>query len=745
MPSDQSTLSFWSRRSIASILAAILLVTSTIVLGLTGMLAFRALSLREANAVKRQMAFQTRTLAEALALPLWNFDDGQMGRILDSSMGDSTTMGIRVRAGGRTWSRFRPEVQETYADKMNQNGFMVETREIRRDGVPLGTLETFYDTRYMQEEVSRFKRILLSGILGFDLILVLVLYLLIWHAVIKPIRSLEKFAEDVSSGLRPTGEPEGNQPCLEMNHLHRSIDGMVALLDQRYAKLMGSEQRFRALFNGSGDAMYMREFTPDNPRSPFVEVNEAACRKLGYTREELLRMNPYDISPESSAESVDQVRADLLANGSAVLATTHRTKEGRAIPVEVSAHRFEIAGRTFVLSSARDVSDRHRLENQLRHSQKMESLGMLAGGIAHDFNNILQVITSFGSLMREGLGKDDPNREKLGHILAAAEKASKLTRSLLTFGRKDSIEPKPSELNELVRRVNAFLKRLIGEDINLVTHPCAGPLDVFIDEGQIEQVLVNLVANARDAMPKGGTLTIQTDAVAMDEDFIRFHGFGAVGSWAQISVSDTGAGMDEATRLKIFDPFFTTKPAGKGTGLGLAIVYGIIQQHRGQINVYSEPGRGTTFRVYLPLHAQASIQAPDLNPENRSLKGTETILVAEDETVVREVIAHMLEEKGYTVIQASDGQEALERYAEHGDKIDLLLMDLIMPRLSGKDAYDRIRSKWPAARVIFSSGYTADIIQSRGDLDEGAELVMKPVAPRDLLLKIRDVLDRKRE
>ena len=287
-----------------------------------------------------------------------------------------------------------------------------------------------------------------------------------------------------------------------------------------------------------------------------------------------------------------------------------------------------------------------------------------------------------------------------------------------------------------------FLQHVISEDIDLVTRTCPEPLEVLVDEGQIHQVLINLATNARDAMPKGGILRIETDQVAMDDEFIRLHGFGREGAWGRISVSDTGQGMDEATRLRVFDPFFTTKSPGKGTGLGLSIVYGIITQHGGQINVYSEPGRGTTFRIYLPITTEGPLPALPEPAAARPTQGTETILVAEDDEAVRGLVSTVLTGHGYRVILAQDGQEAVARYREHAGQVDLLLLDLIMPNLSGKAAYDEIRRDWPGARALFASGYTADIIRSRGELDESAELVMKPITPADLLRKIRSILDR---
>jgi two-component system NtrC family sensor kinase len=395
-----------------------------------------------------------------------------------------------------------------------------------------------------------------------------------------------------------------------------------------------------------------------------------------------------------------------------------------------------------VASLGRDVTDQRNLEEQLRQSQKMEAIGQLAGGVAHDFNNLLTVIMGYGNLVRMKMPDDSPERSNLDHVLEAAGRATELTRGLLAFSRKQVMTPRTVDLNELIRDVEKFLRRIIGEDIRLQTTLSGFEPTVYVDKGQIEQALINLATNARDAMPKGGLLAISTELRELDAAFIRAHGQGEPGRYAVISVSDTGQGMDEALRHRIFEPFFTTKETGKGTGLGLSIVYGIVKQHNGSVNVYSEPGKGTTFRIYLPLVGQetAAVEEGKARPMPRG--GTETILLAEDEPAVRKLVEIVLTEFGYTVIPAEDGQDAVEKFKANRERVSLLLMDLIMPGKNGREAYEEIRRMAPDVRVLFSSGYTADIIRSRGELDEGAELIYKPVDPLTLAAKVREVLDR---
>ncbi len=389
-----------------------------------------------------------------------------------------------------------------------------------------------------------------------------------------------------------------------------------------------------------------------------------------------------------------------------------------------------------------DITDKRKLEEQLRQAQKMEAVGTLAGGVAHDFNNILTAIIGYATLSKMKMQADDPQRASIDQILSSAERAAHLTQSLLAFSRKQIINPKPVNLNDIVKGVEKLLQRLIGEDIELSTRLAGADLVVMADAGQIEQVLMNLATNARDAMPDGGVITLTTQGLDLDEDFMKVHGFGNPGRYAVISVSDTGCGMDEATREKIFEPFFTTKELGRGTGLGLAIVYGIVKQHNGNIAAYSEPGKGTTFRMYLPL-ITSSVEEPPALPAAPPLGGTETILLAEDDKDVRSLTMAVLQGFGYHVIEAVDGQDALAKFRKHMADIDLLLVDVVMPKIGGRDVYDAAKTIRPGIKVLFSSGYPADIIHKKGIVDEGLQFISKPVRPGDLLRKVREVLDEK--
>ena len=471
-----------------------------------------------------------------------------------------------------------------------------------------------------------------------------------------------------------------------------------------------------------------------------------------------LRVGPYkDIGKVTPADVLRQYRHWIILSLSALFimcaATAYVSRLNRKLnqsrdELEHARNGLEqrVKERTAELKKTntelqQESIDRKRLEDHLCHAQKMEAMGTLTGGVAHDFNNILTAIIGYGSLVRIGMKEDDPFRPYIKEILSAAEKAANLTRSLLAFSRKQIINPKPVNLNEIIRGIEKLLLRVIGEDVELRIMLNGEDLTIMADPGQIEQVLMNLCTNSRDAMPDGGLLTIETEIITLDSEYIKTHGYGETGKYALVSVTDTGIGIDENTRERIFEPFFTTKELGKGTGLGLAMAYGIIKQHNGYINVYSEPCKGTTFKIYLPLIKSeiAGAEPTALPPPKR---GSETVLVAEDETVVRKLTRDVLEGYGYKVIEAEDGEDAINKFMENKERIHILLFDLIMPKKNGKEAYKEISRIRPDIKAIFMSGYTADIIHKKGILEKGLNFISKPVSPDELLRRVREVLDR---
>ncbi len=474
-------------------------------------------------------------------------------------------------------------------------------------------------------------------------------------------------------------------------------------------------------------------------------VNQAFTVLTGYSSEESIGRNHWELLRSDVHDSDffkqlwDTIHSGDVWRGEMI----NRHKDGTLYPEDqvITSVKDDNGNILHFIDIKRDLTEQRKLEAQLRHAQRMESIGTLAGGVAHDFNNLLAAIFGYGSLALMKMSDKDPNRQYIQNILEASDRAAHLTKELLLFSRKQVLDRKSEDLNTVVAKSEKFLKRVIGDDIVIKTITHKDHLPVLADAYQIEQVLMNLATNARDSMPTGGTMTIATEVVNLDKGFTAARGYCKPGRYALLTVSDTGEGMDEETQLRIFEPFFTTKEVGKGTGLGLAVVFGIIEQHDGHVNVYSEPGLGTTFRVYLPLIESVVVDDVNLKQEETPSRGTETILLAEDNDLVRDMATTVLKEFGYTVIEAVDGEDAVRKFKEHADSIQLLLFDMIMPIMNGKDACDEIRKMKPGIKVIFASGYAPDVIRKKISDEVGFQIITKPMSTDDLLLKVRSVLD----
>ena len=507
--------------------------------------------------------------------------------------------------------------------------------------------------------------------------------------------------------------------------------------------LRQSEEKYRTLVENVPIGVYRNTA---GPHGRFLQANRAMVKIFGYDSiDEFMKIQVSDLyqDPEERKLFVEEISRNGFVKDRELLL---RKRDGTPIWVSVTANVEcdDKGNNKWIDGVLEDITLKRRLEEQLRQSQKMEAIGTLAGGIAHDFNNILTAIIGYAGLLKTGVSEDDLLREYVDEMMVSCERASLLTRSLLAFSRKQVMSPKPVDLNKVIKKVEALLIRVIGEDIELRTILAHGDLVVMADAGQIEQVLMNLAANARSAMPDGGILSIGTEALELDDAFTKAHGYGIPGLYALVSVTDTGHGMDEKTKERIFEPFFTTREVGKGTGLGLAMVYGIIKQHEGYITTYSELGRGTTFKIYLPLiQAEAEVTGPVMPAATTSgpPKGSETVLLAEDDSEVRKITRNILEGSGYRVIEAVDGEDAINKFLLNKDEIQLLIFDVIMPKKSGKEAYEEVKRIAPGVKALFTSGYTADIIHRKGVLEEGINFIPKPVAPDILLKKMREVLD----
>jgi two-component system, cell cycle sensor histidine kinase and response regulator CckA len=527
--------------------------------------------------------------------------------------------------------------------------------------------------------------------------------------------------------------------------LRKSLQLYQSLADKLYQK----QSLLHALIDSIPDLIFYKDNT-----GVYMGCNKSFEVFAGQTEANLVGLTDLDIFPREVADLFREMDQQMLSQRS-----TRRNEEwvdypdGRHVLLEtIKTPYYDQEGNVLgLIGISRDITEqkwadgeRKKLQSQLHQAQKMEAIGQLAGGIAHDFNNILTAIIGYSEILAMRLEKTNPLRHHVEQIFASAERAAELTNSLLAFSRKQVLHSKPLDLCEVVQGLKKMLKRLIPEDIDFKTTIAKKELIVMADKGQIEQVLMNLVTNAKDAMAKGGMLTIDVTHVVMDERFVHAHGNGNPGDYACISVSDTGHGMDEETQKKIFEPFFTTKEVGKGTGLGMAIIYGIVKQHDGYINVYSEPDKGTTFKIYLPITGGEMKGVPSAEMVEPIVGGMETVLLAEDDVTVRELHRMILEGAGYTVIEAINGQDALEKFLEHGAEIDILVTDVIMPKIDGKKLYEEIKKASPDKKVLFMSGYTKDIVIDRGILEDEFCFLTKPATSSELLKKLRNILDRDR-
>jgi hypothetical protein len=512
----------------------------------------------------------------------------------------------------------------------------------------------------------------------------------------------------------------------------------ISLRKREEDALRASEEQYRVLFEQAPSPKFLYDYETLS----LLSVNEAAIHHYGYSRAEFLGMTVSDIRPK---EDVPAFLVSLRAMGQATpmaVSQRHKKKDGTVIDVEVTIHKFMLGERPCGLAVAVDVTERNQMERQLRQSQKMDAIGSLAGGVAHDFNNLLSVIISYAELLYAEIKPEDPMRRDVEEIAGAGKRAAGLTRQLLAFGRQQILQPKAIDLNAVLGGVAKMLKRMVGEDLELNVVSAPGLWTVKADPGQIEQVIMNLVVNARDAMPTGGTLTIETANVEIDSSDAANHaGVAGPGRYVMLAVTDTGSGMDAITRDRLFEPFFTTKEKGKGTGLGLSTVFGIVQQSGGNISVRSQPGKGATFKVYLPQSGPACVVPLDAAGETASGRGSETILLVEDDETVRALARRILEGCGYLVLEAQSAGDALVLCEKHKGNIDVLLTDVVMPRMSGRELAERLGSLRPDMRVLYMSGYTDDAVIRHGIRNSDVAFLQKPITPHALTSKLREVIE----
>ena len=503
--------------------------------------------------------------------------------------------------------------------------------------------------------------------------------------------------------------------------------------------LKESEGKFRLIFDNASDGILLA----DTNSMKFEMGNRKICEMLGYSEEEIRHLRVSDIHPEKDLPyALANFRKGATGGLEVGTDIPMKRKDGSVFISDIAASSITFHGKRFLVGIFRDLTRERILQRQLQTAQRMESVGTLAGGIAHDFNNVLTVIVGFGEMLKLRIASDPKAVSDLDEILCAAERAAVLTRQLLTFARRQVVDPVNLDLNELMTGLVKLIRKVTREDIVIKTFPAERPVMIHADRGQVEQVLMNLALNARDAMPEGGQLVIETGVALLEEEYLKQYPYMMAGRHAVLSVSDTGIGMDEKTRERVFEPFFTTKGPDKGTGLGLAMVYGIVKQHNGFIHLYSEPGKGTTFRVYF-LEVEAPADAKVVASQGVAHGGSETILLAEDNESVRHLTEQMLASFGYKVLIACDGEEAVDIFRRHGKEIAMAVLDVVMPKMGGKQAYDAMAKRSPELKVLFLSGYSANAIHESFVLLPGLSFLQKPFGPDALARKVREVLDGK--
>jgi len=537
--------------------------------------------------------------------------------------------------------------------------------------------------------------------------------------IVKHREHLENLVDDRTSKL--------NDLNLELrNEINERISAENALQE--------STDKYSNLFQGSNDIIFIYDLNEQ-----ILEVNKKAVETFGYSKEEFSKLILSQLLGPNTKEAAQKAEQDIFKDGFAIFEIDFLKKNRTIINTEVSSNLFELNGKKVIQAVIRDVTRRKHLEEQLRQSQKMEAIGRLAGGVAHDFNNLLTVITGYSDMMLMEFDEMDPMHSVVSQIKEAAFRAASLTRQLLTFSRKEVVQRQVININELINDMEKMLGRLIREDIELFTNYGSDIGMISADPGHIEQIIMNLVVNARDAIPNGGQITIESNNCIIDQPIIRDGLEIKAGSYVKLSIKDSGQGMSNETKNRIFEPFFTTKSAGQGTGLGLSTVYGIIQQSGGYITVDSELDRGTIFHIYLPIIKDKKMEDNVIEKPKDKLKGKETVLVVEDENMVRKLACEILKMNGYNVIEASHGGIAILK--SENKNIDLILTDIIMPEMNGPELVDRILKSHPKIKVLYMSGYTDDSVVKFGVLSDDVQYINKPFNSTTLLQKIRNVLD----
>lgn len=722
----------------------VIAATAAVVLACAAFVAYEMVTFR--GRLAQHLETQAEIMARQSAASLVFKDPESAAATLDALRADPRLVSAAIYgADGALFARYvrddqptdslpRPADHPTRGHRFEKGGLVV-FRPIEFDEGVIGTVVIESDLAEMEARLRRYALIALSVLVA-SIALAYGTASRLQRVITVPVQQLSAAAAIVSArqdySVRAVAHSDD-----ELGQFVATFNHMLQQIQDRDAALKASEEQYRLLFDGNPHPMWV--FDPGT--LAFLAVNEAAIRLYGYSREEFLAMTIKDIRPP---EDVPRLLERLYVlqgekNRSAGM-WRHRGKDGSLFDVEIDSSSIVLGAKPARLVLVTDVSDKKLLESQLLQSQKMEAVGRLAGGVAHDFSNLLGVISGYSELLGKTMAAGDPGRKRLEQIRQATDAATALTRQLLAFSRKEVIQPKVLDLNQVVWDIENMLERLIGEDVVLVAKTREGLGRVMADRGQIDQVLLNLAVNARDAMPKGGHLIIETANVFLDQAYAQSHADAVPGPYVMLAVSDTGHGMDAATQSHIFEPFFTTKEQGKGTGLGLATVFGIAKQNGGHVNVYSEPGKGASFKLYLPrVDAPAHEAEPTISAAPP--RGTETILLVEDAQALRAMIAEILEAAGFRVLESPDPRDAVLRAERHEGLLDLIVTDVVMPGMSGPDLVEVVRGRRPGVKTLFMSGYTNEAIGRQGVLEPGTHFLQKPFTSDALLGAVRRAID----
>lgn len=743
-------------RSLSIQMLVSLVFWATLILTLSAVVNAWVYRNRSIERLKQEVALEARQLETAIGEALWHYNINQIDKVLDGVMDNRIITAVTVFSEADRFSLRRNQdwvPEKGFPDEGETGGRTITiTRSVTYMEENLGRVTLWATPKFLDREIALAGLYFAGTMVLVDVVLVLILYSMISRMVITPLRKLQAYA--LSARLKGTDVPEPPKAFRgEMEVLRHAMAEMLDELSLRYEDLQkqvqrfrDSEERFRILVNTIPDYIWLKD-----PNGVFLSCNKMFCALLNLYPDEIIGRTDYDFWSESLADFFREKDRKVIDAGRA-LNNEERMPglDGEEIVLDtIKAPVFYADGTLMgVMGIARDITariqaqeEKVKLQEQLNQAQKLESVGRLAGGVAHDFNNMLAVIQGNADLAKEEAGLPSRVKDCLHEIARAADRSADLTRQLLAFARKEDISPRLISLNDALDQMLKMLKRLIGEDIELVWRPEKEVWSVKIDPSHLDNILVNLCINAKDAIKNDGKIVIETLNIRVDEDFCQTHPNASPGEFVMLAVTDNGDGIPKAVQPNIFDPFFTTKARGKGTGLGLSTVYGVVRQAGGFITVYSEPGLGAVFHIYLPRVRGTDTTEPERRNSDEVYRGTETVLLVEDEVSILSMITKTLENQGYAVIASASPVQAVELAARFNGRIDLLLTDVIMPKINGKDLFSIIRKDRPDIRVIFMSGYTADVIHSSDIEQIHGRFIQKPFSSKDLLKTIRELLE----